>query len=1011
MDMKKTFLPLLFLYTSAFSQVDFSFSKAQVLPDAVNSKYEETAPVFDISSNSLYFTRSLHHDNVGGAQAGQDIWVSRFENGVWSPAENNFSTLNNKLNNSVIGVSKSGEVLFLLSTYERKLSLQEGFSSATFTGEVWGNPEKLDVPGLNFNGDFYSGFVNASGNILIISMDGKNSLGQEDLYISILEEGKWSKPEWLGDSINSAGYEISPYLFSDGKTLVFASTGHGGYGDCDIFFAYRTDSSWTNWTKPMNMGPIINSAGFDAYAYPANDVLFFSSNRTDSLSDIFEARNESYFKEADTVRLTFSMYKTSLTNVKVDVFDPSGLSIGRFSSGIGSVINIPGLRQKQEYHFIASHDNVNVSLFTPNLLNSHNETIDVIDIDKEGSMRVTPASKEANAAAPSLPEPEFVKGMSGIFELDGVPVREVMLALVDENGFPAQYSQTDDKGQFVFADTPDSAKLFVEVISDLEYVKKNGELYFTDNNGDKLLKAETDESGAFTYKKLKASEMAQLQQMKELDANKMVKSAGIFRYKDLPREGVKLYLMDENDNIIEEVITDENGEFKFTKLRPDRNFQIRVSEEEDSEFNAEGFVVMLDAQGNEVGALDAPVQGGGFTYRALNPQLANSLRLVEEEDAVMSLQKYVFSVGLFKYKSLPREGTVLRLLDENDNVIETVTTDANGHFVFSMLNPDQHYRIEVAGVDDSFLKDAEMYFVSRGGRVVTAKNEKGSSAFTFTELNPDYFFSVNQLNERETQLQITESFKDFMGQFKYQSLPKAGVKLYLYDEHDNIIDTVYTDANGNFVFSKLARESNYFVRLAEEDMSLLDGSSFVLKDESGALIEQEEVSSDGGFSFKTLPRSKESKLSMTGESDDSNLDPSRFLSSEVDSEKQNAPKVNTNNSVPSTLRLNATYFNFNSVRLSDRDRIDLERKVAREVKKSGQPIMVIGYSCDVGDNEGQEAVAKLRAEQVAQFLMNIGVPKDLIEIGTVTDVLDGVTNPSTIQRVENRKVEIYHVTP
>jgi outer membrane protein OmpA-like peptidoglycan-associated protein len=1009
--MKKALLPFLFLSATAFSQVDFSFSDVELLSNSINSKFEETAPVYDAKNDILYFTRSLHVDNIGGPQAGQDVWYSKFENGSWSVSENNLPTLNNKLNNSVIGVSADGEVLYLLSTYARKVSLQDGFSSAQFNGEIWEHPEKLDISGLNFKGDFYSGFVNEMGDILIISMDDKNSLGQEDLYISILEDGKWSKPEWLGDSLNSAGYEISPYLFPDNKTLVFASNGHGGLGDCDIFYAYRKDSTWTNWTKPINMGAPINSTGFDAYAYPANDVLFFSSNRVDSLSNIFQAQNESYYKEADTVRLSFRMHKTSLSRVKVDVFDMAGTAMGRYSSANGNVVNIPGLRQKQEYQFIASHEDVNVALFTPYVLNVKKEPISEIEIDKNGEMRITPESKEANNKSPRLPDPVYVKGMSGIFELDGVPVRDVMLSLVDKDGFPTQYAQTDAEGRFEFADTPDSAELFVEVISDLQYIKKNGELFFTDNNGDKLIKAETDESGVYTYQKLKASEMAQLQQMKEMDANNLVETGGVFRYKNLPREGVKLYLLDENDNIIEEVTTDANGEFKFKKLRPDGNFQIRVSEEEDSEFNSDGFVYMLDAQGNEVGALESETNGGGFTYRALSSQLANSLRKFEEEDAGMSLQRNVFSVGLFKYKSLPAEGTILRLIDENDMVIETATTDANGHFVFSMLEPDRSYRIEVVGADEVYLKETEMYFVSKEGKVVTAKNAPGSPTYTFSKLSSDYFFNVNQINERETQLQITESFKDFKGQFKYQTLPKAGVKLYLYDENDKIIDTVYTDEEGNFVFSKLARESNYFVRLAEEDMSLLDGASFTLVDEEGKEIVQEEVNEDGGFSFKTLPRSSQAALLAQDEASDGSLDASRFLNSNKQVKMGTPSESAKTQTAGQTLKLNTTYFHFNSVRLSDRDRYKMNREVIKEILKTRQPILVVGYSCDLGSPEEREAFARLRAETTKAYLINAGLTADLIEIGTVIDSLDGTPNPTSDQRVQSRKVEIIHLIP
>ena len=52
-------------------------------------------------------------------------------------------------------------------------------------------------------------------------------------------------------------------MASDGKTLYFASKGHPGYGYFDLFVTKRLDETWKNWSKPENLGKIINSTGFD----------------------------------------------------------------------------------------------------------------------------------------------------------------------------------------------------------------------------------------------------------------------------------------------------------------------------------------------------------------------------------------------------------------------------------------------------------------------------------------------------------------------------------------------------------------------------------------------------------------------------------------------------------------------------------------------------------------------------------------------------------------------------
>jgi hypothetical protein len=63
----------------------------------------------------------------------------------------------------------------------------------------------------------------------------------------------------LGNTVNTIGRETSPYLAADNRTLYFASTGHAGYGDFDLYVTTRLDDTWTRWSPPLNLGPAINT--------------------------------------------------------------------------------------------------------------------------------------------------------------------------------------------------------------------------------------------------------------------------------------------------------------------------------------------------------------------------------------------------------------------------------------------------------------------------------------------------------------------------------------------------------------------------------------------------------------------------------------------------------------------------------------------------------------------------------------------------------------------------------
>lgn len=93
-----------------------------------------------------------------------------------------------------------------------------------------------------------------------------NSIGNTDLYVSFSEDGiNFSKPKNLGSVVNTPLSEFGAFLAPDNKTLYFASYGHGTYGGADIFVTKREDESWTKWSTPKNLGPEINTDGFDAY--------------------------------------------------------------------------------------------------------------------------------------------------------------------------------------------------------------------------------------------------------------------------------------------------------------------------------------------------------------------------------------------------------------------------------------------------------------------------------------------------------------------------------------------------------------------------------------------------------------------------------------------------------------------------------------------------------------------------------------------------------------------------
>ena len=88
---------------------------------------------------------------------------------------------------------------------------------------------------------------------------------QSDIYVSLKDDyGNWGKAINLGPTINTIHCDRSAFLHPDMKTLYFASDGHGGLGDLDVFVSKRlADSCWNCWSEPVNLGKEINSSSSD----------------------------------------------------------------------------------------------------------------------------------------------------------------------------------------------------------------------------------------------------------------------------------------------------------------------------------------------------------------------------------------------------------------------------------------------------------------------------------------------------------------------------------------------------------------------------------------------------------------------------------------------------------------------------------------------------------------------------------------------------------------------------
>src|SRR5688572_4177605 len=283
---------------------DWDFGPLRKLPAGINSPYEDILPMLSPDGKTLFFSRAASPENTGGKFAGTDIWVSKFNDATseWSKPVNE-KALNNKGTDAVIGMNEKGDEVFLLRTTGTKRA--EGIYQSTNKNNSWSDPKLIEIPGLNTE-DFLGAYVSPDLKAIIFSMNGEETRGNEDLYISLkTPKGDWSKPRNLGSTINTSGFEMAPFLTPDKRRLYFSSNGHPGYGNSDIFYSDRLYESWEVWSAPKNLGLKINSPAFESFFSIYHDtVAYFSSNRNQQFSDIYrvsvfpfeEATEEDYYQ-------------------------------------------------------------------------------------------------------------------------------------------------------------------------------------------------------------------------------------------------------------------------------------------------------------------------------------------------------------------------------------------------------------------------------------------------------------------------------------------------------------------------------------------------------------------------------------------------------------------------------------------------------------------------------------------------------------------------------------------
>jgi outer membrane protein OmpA-like peptidoglycan-associated protein len=235
----------------------------------INTKYDEYHPVVTADEQTLIFTVGLPRPGIDSViyqtDTQEDFFISRKDTaGFWQKAIAFGAPLNTPRNEGAHTLTADGRIMYFTACEDATGYNPHGTCYGRcdiYKTEVknnnWSKPENIGLP-INTKYKETQPSISPDGRILLFASDRPGGKGGLDIWQSTLsDKGMWSKPVNLGDSINTSGDEVSPFLCADRKTLYFSSNGWTGLGKSDIFFSRKNAKG--QWTKAQNLGYPVNT--------------------------------------------------------------------------------------------------------------------------------------------------------------------------------------------------------------------------------------------------------------------------------------------------------------------------------------------------------------------------------------------------------------------------------------------------------------------------------------------------------------------------------------------------------------------------------------------------------------------------------------------------------------------------------------------------------------------------------------------------------------------------------
>lgn len=282
--------------------------------------------------------------------------------------------------------------------------------------------------------------------------------------------------------------------------------------------------------------------------------------------------------------------------------------------------------------------------------------------------------------------------------------------------------------------------------------------------------------------------------------------AGTFTFRSLPGSASNLTVMlyDEDGEFILEEKTDDKGYFIFENVQLDSNFTVKLG-------NLPGDEMTLDfynADGEQNSSFILS-EDGALKYKKLFYESGGIINFIPDDMKDFEKNTATLSGKLVLDDDPPNvtlSNRTILLLDENEDIIFTGTTDSLGNFEFKNLDLDGEYYIQIPECSS----DLVLYIYGRDNSIYTQLKCNSQDYFMYQRLKPDLTHNLIVIEESSGPEFMLNS-SEIVGQFTPTDPSKSPIQcmVRVYNEDGILLSSVQSDSEGNFRFNNLSSENTY----------------------------------------------------------------------------------------------------------------------------------------------------------------------------------------------------------